>query len=117
MLEVIDDFHAMWRTIGLQYQLMREQAPYGHEPVVQVQLLGSAAAIPVSRIETHRGQGLVLLHVITAGTNTSEPHPSDRLIYVAHDRIGHAEISFQRIGPRPSEFSVGEAKDEAPVGV
>lgn len=31
----------------------------------------------------------------------------DRLIYVAHDRIGHAEISFQRTGPRTIGFSVG----------
>ena len=110
-----NDFHAMWRTIGSQYELMKEQAPYGHEPVVHVHLLGAAEAIPVSRIETHRGHGLVLLYVITAGSNTSEPHPSDRLIYVAQDRIGHAEIGFQRVGPRASEFTVGEAKYEAAV--
>ena len=66
--DVTDDIHAMWRTIGLHWQVMKEQAPEDYEPVVQVHLLGSSEPIPVGRVETHRGQGLVMLHVITEGS-------------------------------------------------
>ncbi len=108
-----DDIHAMWRIIGDHWRVMKEQAPQDYEPVVNVHLLGSAEAIPVGRVETHREQGLVMLLVITEGIDSPDPHRSDRFVYVLHDRIAHAEIGYQRTGPRTIGFTVSEAKDEA----
>jgi hypothetical protein len=108
------DIHAMWRTIGDDWLVMKEQAPEGHEPVVTVHLLGSSEAIPVGRVETHRGHGLVMLHVITEGIDSPDPHRSDRVVYVLHDRISHAEIGYQRTAARGIGFTVSEAEEQLP---
>ena len=107
------DRHKIWRIVHNNLEGLRQDAPEGYEPVVEVFLVGRAEPVRLAQVQTTREEAFPwALLVADMGSDVVS---DQRLVFVPHKRyIERIEIGFVRSEGRQVGFSYRELEDSAP---
>ena len=115
------DRHTLWRRVAADYEQLKARAPDGHEPIVEVFLVGRDEPVEVGIVETRRGDDdswvrfeAINRSVEGAGGADRPLDPDDRWVHVYEGFIQRVEISFRGVGARSLGFSHTLNEDPEP---
>ena len=102
------DSHKIWRLVRNQLELLRESAPDGYAPVVDVYLSGRPEPMRLSHVETARDESFPWVF-LAAETRPAEAEtsPDEHLVFVPEDHIERIEVRFERSEREGGVFSLG----------
>lgn len=112
------DRDTLWRRVAYDYHRLKEAAPAGLEPVVEVFITGRNEPVELGFVETRRGSDEQWIRFQGA---SGEPYDTDRasrrhdehLLHVHESLVGRVELRYRRVSGATVGFSHSVASDEA----
>jgi len=109
------DRHKIWRIVRSNLEGLKEAAPEGYAPVVDVFLAGRPEPVRLGGVETSREPDFpwTLFSTEPAGDDAAAS-PDDCLVFAPEHYIERIELRFVRSEDRPLGFSHRTFDDEEP---
>ena len=110
------DRHKIWRIVANNCRSLKQAAPDGYEPAVEVFLVGRPDPVQSGEVQTTRDPSFPwTLLIAETGGGDSPPLPNERLVFAPEQYVERIENHLVRSGERPIGFSHRMLDDPAPT--